>query len=237
MAAQVISNPQNSTMIIVKTMTGKIFEINFPPSDKTRKIGDVKNWISVNHGIAAEYQELFYEDSGKKMNNKDVVLMTDSILNLVIKPMPKFELVVYCYAFFKINAAGEWKVQYLHKALAEACNFQSVNYIEIDVMENNGSVRRLERSSERTLSQVSIDVTCTLKVYRMLHVEVTNKVNSKKLVKVRVHNKFETAKDLLKKLRNEYKFRSAKPKLRCKGEIVSPETRLVELSFEKLECS
>ena len=237
MASQVISNPENSTTITVKTMTGKTFEIVFATHFEAKTIDDVKKWITNNNGIAAEYQELFEGAAGgKKMVGSDLLTrMTCKTLHLAIKPMPKFELVIYCYAFFKINAASAWTIWYLYKALAEATNFQSEDQIEIDVQYHSGRVSSLHRSS-KTLDDKSIDHSCILKVFRRLSVSVTENSGEKKQKTVRIHNKLETVKDLLKKLRKEYKLPS-KTNVTCKGDIIPHETRLIELGFEQIEVA
>jgi len=228
---------ETSQRITIKTLTGKTFD--FPTSNKTRKIFDVKNWLSDNHGIPTNYQELFDQVSGKKMDDTEIISdTTNTTLNLVIKPMHKYELVVYSYGVSKqISAAGAWSVLYLYKTLAEMFNYPC-DLIEIDVTENDGTVRRLYSFSGKTLSTENIDATCTLNVYRMLKVLVT----VHRLCRtVRIDNKDKTVKDLIKKLCKEFKFDSKPKARRRKGYlrvIIPSKTLIVDvLNFERLQVS
>jgi len=236
MGDPIILHPQYSMPITIKTMTGKTFQMNSQTSNNRRRICDVKYWITNNHGIAADYQELFDQASGKKMDNMDIVSSKNTNLNLVIKPMPKFELVTYCYAFFKINAASTWTVKYLYKALAELHEYPSAEHISIELLRPRQNVELLERSSRKTLSFENIDTTCTIKVYRMLFIEVTHKTGGKEFKIVRINNKYETVKDLLEQLQKRLKMKP-KSKLRCKGQILPSEMLLIDLNFELLQVN
>jgi len=231
MATQEIGDEQTIT---IKTFTGKILEINYPTCCKMKHIYQIKKWITDNHGIAKGYQELFDQASGKKMDNKEKIQNHCTALNLVIKPMPKFELLIYSYDIStKINAVGGWSVQYLYKRVAEILNYPNTCYIQIIVTRRNGCIQQLDNRSKTALTEESIDTTCTLKVHRLLDVTVTD---VRYFRKVRIDNKDETMKYLIKKFREEFKMRS-KPKARYKGLTILSGTRLLDLSFQMINIT
>lgn len=230
MAAQGVPDlsPDAPPEITIKTISGKTFRIKY--DHKVKYIYEIKKWLADNHGIPRRYQELFDQSSNNKMKDKEKVDRTKTNFNLVIKPMPRFELVIRFYDLsMQIEAVAAWTVEYLYKAVGELFKHPKFS-IEIEVEKPNGAVHLLEYSSKNILTEEDIDATSTLRVYKILDIQVIGKhVNNRP--RVRVHNERETVKDMTKILCKQFKI-SSKPVARCKGEIVLPETRLVDLGFQ-----